>query len=41
MAFPIDVKRTICSLFEVHEDEKGVQRVVTPLAYQASGDQIA
>jgi hypothetical protein len=35
-----DLKRAICSLFEVHADEGGVQRVVTPLEYPDSGDQV-
>lgn len=35
-----DIKRAICSLFEVHADEGGVQRVVTPLEYPGSNDQI-
>lgn len=35
-----DLKRGICALFEVHADELGVQRVVTPLEYSGSGDNI-
>lgn len=35
-----DLKRGICALFEVHPDERGVQRVVTPLEYSGSGDNI-
>lgn len=35
-----DLKRAICSLFEVHPDEDGVQRIVTPLEYAGNGDQI-
>jgi hypothetical protein len=35
-----DLKRAICALFEVHADEDGVQRVVTPLEYPGSGDQV-
>lgn len=35
-----DVKRAICSLFEVYEDERGVQRIVTPLEYPGSGDKV-
>lgn len=35
-----DLQRAICSLFKVHPDEGGVQRVVTPLEYGGSGDQI-
>lgn len=40
MELTTDVKRAICSLFEVHADENGVQRVVTPLEYTGSGDRI-
>lgn len=36
----LSLKREICSLFEVHDDENGVQRVVTPLEYSGSGDQV-
>jgi hypothetical protein len=35
-----DLKRAICSLFEVHADECGVRRIVTPLEYQGINDQI-
>jgi hypothetical protein len=35
-----DLQREICSLFEVHADEDGVLRVVTPLEYVSSGDQV-
>lgn len=35
-----DLKRTICSLFEVHEDEGGVQRIITPLEYPGSTDKV-
>ena len=35
-----DIKRAICALFEVHEDDDGVQRVVTPLEYPGSGDKV-
>jgi hypothetical protein len=34
------LKRAICALFEVHADEGGVQRVVTPLEYPGSHDRI-
>ncbi|MDK3025449.1 hypothetical protein QO239_22890 [Cupriavidus taiwanensis] len=34
------LKRAICSLFDVHSDEGGVQRVVTPLEYAGTGDRI-
>jgi hypothetical protein len=40
MELTSSLKRTICGLFEVHADEKGVQRVVTPLEYAGSGDQV-
>lgn len=36
----LNIKHEICSLFEVHQDDKGVQRVVTPLEYAGSGDKI-
>lgn len=34
------LKREICSLFDVYDDENGVQRVVTPLEYTGSGDKV-
>jgi len=34
------IKQAICALFEVHSDENGVQRIVTPLEYSGSGDRI-
>jgi hypothetical protein len=40
MVITSDLKQAICSLFEVHADDDGVQRVVTPLEYPGSGDQI-
>lgn len=40
MMTTINLKRDICSLFEVHDDEKGVQRIVTPLEYSGSGDHV-
>ena len=40
MELTTDIKRAICSLFEVHDDEHGVQRIVTPLEYSGSGDRI-
>jgi hypothetical protein len=40
MVITHDLKKAICSLFEVHADESGVQRVVTPIEYPGSGDQI-
>lgn len=35
-----DLKRAICALFEVHEDEQGVQRIITPLEYPGSRDKV-
>lgn len=35
-----NLKHAICSLFEVHADENGVQRVVTPLEYPGTNDSI-
>lgn len=35
-----DLKRTICALFEVHDDANGVQRVITPLEYPGSSDKV-
>lgn len=35
-----NLKHAICSLFEVHTDERGVQRVITPLEYPGSNDSI-
>ncbi|MEQ5839036.1 hypothetical protein N0A02_06225 [Paraburkholderia acidicola] len=35
-----DLKRSICSLFEVHADENGVQRIVTPIEYPGTSDRI-
>lgn len=40
MELSLDLKRAICALFEVHEDEQGVQRIVTPLEYPGSHDQV-
>jgi hypothetical protein len=40
MEVTTDIKRAICSLFEVHSDENGVQRVVTPLEYPGTNDQV-
>lgn len=39
-AITTNLKQAICSLFEVHADEDGMQRVVTPLEYPGSNDQI-
>lgn len=36
----LNLKRAICALFDVHNDENGVQRIVTPLEYTGSGDRI-
>lgn len=38
MVIASDIKKRICSLFEVIDDEAGVQRVITPLAFSAGGD---
>lgn len=35
-----DLKSSICSLFEVHADECGVQRIIMPLEFQGINDQI-
>lgn len=35
-----DLKSMIFSLFEVHSEKSGVQRVVTPIEYPGSGDRI-
>ncbi|HOI65347.1 MAG TPA: hypothetical protein PLD03_01920 [Thiomonas arsenitoxydans] len=35
-----NLKRAICSLFEVHADERGVRRIITPLEYTGSNDNI-
>lgn len=40
MELSTDLKHAICSLFEVHDDEQGVQRIVTPLEYPGSHDQV-
>lgn len=40
MDLKINIKQAICSLFEVHADEGGVQRVVTPLEYPGTRDRI-
>lgn len=40
MVMTSDLKRAICALFEVHADEGGVQRIITPLEYPGSNDQI-
>jgi len=40
MVITNNLKRAICSLFDVHSDEDGVQRVVTPLEYPGSSDRI-
>lgn len=33
-------KRTVCALFEVHEDARGVYRIITPLEYPGTGDRV-
>ena len=40
MKISTNIKHAICELFDVHEDEDGVQRVVTPLEYSGMGDRI-
>lgn len=40
MELKLDLKRAICALFEVHGDERGVQRIVTPLEYPGSHDAV-
>ena len=35
-----NLSHAICALFEVHEDENGVQRVITPLEYPGSNDKV-
>ncbi|WP_175939152.1 hypothetical protein [Caballeronia sp. BCC1704] len=36
----MDLKKAICSLFEVYPEPNGVQRVVTPIEYAGTGDRI-
>lgn len=40
MGVSYSLKHQICSMFEVHEDENAVQRIVTPLEYPMTGDRI-
>jgi hypothetical protein len=40
MEVTANLKHAICALFEVHPDESGVQRIVTPLEYSGSGDRV-
>lgn len=40
MEVTANLKHAICALFEVHPDEAGVQRIVTPLEYSGSGDHV-
>ncbi|MGS1116893.1 hypothetical protein [Castellaniella sp. UC4442_H9] len=40
MEVTANLKHAICALFEVHQDEAGVQRIVTPLEYSGSGDRV-
>lgn len=40
MELVADLKHAICTLFEVHEDGNGLQRVVTPLEYPGSNDKV-
>ena len=40
MELSVDLKRALCELFEIHLDERGVQRIVTPLEYPGSNDRV-
>lgn len=40
MTITQNLKQAICSLFEVHHDEGGVQRIVTPLEYVGTNDRV-
>ncbi len=40
MELKANLKAAICALFDVHEDEGGTQRVVTPLEFPGSRDQV-
>ena len=40
MGITLNLKQEICSLFEVHADDNGVYRIVTPLEYPGINDQI-
>jgi hypothetical protein len=40
MVIKSDLRKAICSLFEVHDDESGVQRIVTPMEYPGTNDRI-
>lgn len=40
MVITQNLKPAICALFEVHADESGVQRIVTPLEYPGSNDRV-
>src|SRR3954467_14684331 len=40
MVIATSLKHSICSLFEVFEDEGGTHRVVTPMEYGGSNDRI-
>lgn len=40
MGLTASIKQSICHLFEVHDDENGVQRVITPLEYAGTTDRI-
>lgn len=40
MEITTNLKHAICGLFEVHSEENGMQRIVTPLEYPNSGDRI-
>lgn len=40
MVIASDIKTRICALFQVFEDEGGVQRIVTPIEYGSTGDAV-
>ena len=40
MVISKNLKSMICALFDVYEDEGGVQRVVTPMEYSGSNDSV-
>jgi len=40
MKLSANLKSSLCALFEVHADEDGVQRIVTPMQYSGSNDNV-
>lgn len=40
MVIASDIKTRVCSLFNVLEDEAGVQRIITPFEYSSTGDAV-